>query len=130
MGYKGSYTRVCKDCGKVMGNVHPSKQYCPECKEKRHKQQTAKWWKQKNEEIRTTRPKPVKYSKTAEERDIAFRADCRAADKLGISYGKYMLRKMQANKKLAGAGIPASAMGDGFSTSHYPDNNTKSENLQ
>lgn len=29
----------------------------------------------------------------AEERDAAFRADCRAADAAGLSYGKYMLLK-------------------------------------
>lgn len=98
--------RICVTCGKVMHNVHPAKQYCPECKEKRHKQLTAQWWARKNEEIRSSKPKPVKPALTAEDRDIAFRADCRAADKLGISYGKYMLQKMQTSKKPAGVGAP------------------------
>jgi len=91
--------RICVDCGKVMHDVHPAKMYCPECKEKRRRMLTAQWRQRKNEEIRSPKPKPVKPAQTAEKRDIAFRADCRAADKLGISYGKYMLQKMQANKK-------------------------------
>jgi len=82
-----------------MHNVHPAKMYCPECKEKRRKMLTAQWWARKNEETRSTKPKTVEPAQTAEKRDIAFRADCRAADKLGISYGKYMLQKTQANKK-------------------------------
>ena len=101
--------RICVDCGKVMHNVHPAKQYCPECKEKRRRMLTAQWWQRKNEEIRSTRKKaesPKKRIQNAEQRDIEFRADCRAADKLGISYGKYMLQKMQADKKPAGAGTP------------------------
>ena len=112
MGCKGmAYTRVCVECGQVMHNVHPAKMYCPECKEKRHKMLTAKWWARKNEEIRSTRPKPTERPKTAEERDAEFRADCRAADEAGLSYGQYMLLKMQANKKPAGVGAPTSCKG-------------------
>lgn len=65
----------------------------------------AQWWTQHNEEIRSTRPKQDAPVKTAEERDIEFRADCRAADKAGLSYGQYMLQK---NKKPAGVGAPTS----------------------
>lgn len=112
MGCKGMfYTRVCVECGQVMHNVHPAKMYCPECKEKRRKMLTAQWWARKNEETRSTKPKTVEPAQTAEKRDIAFRADCRAADKLGISYGKYMLLKMQANKKPVGAPTPTSCKG-------------------
>lgn len=96
---------VCVSCGKVMHDVRPAKQYCPECKEKWHKQLTAAWRAKKNKEIRSTRQRPESRQKriqTAEQRDIEFRADCRVADKLGISYGKYMLQKMQTNKKPAG----------------------------
>ena len=88
-----------------MHNVYQSKMYCPECAKKRHDMLTKQYWDRKKLEIRSKRQRqesPKKRIQTAEQRDIEFRADCRAADKLGISYGKYMLQKMQANKKPAG----------------------------
>lgn len=100
-----THTRVCAMCGKVMHNVHASKMYCPECGVQRKKLLSAQWWARHNEEIRSTRPKQDAPVKTAEERDIEFRADCRAADKAGLSYGQYMLQK---NKKPAGVGAPTS----------------------
>lgn len=98
-----THTRVCKDCGKVMHNVYYSKLYCPECAKKRHDEQTAAWLAKRNAEIRT--PYQRKESseariRNAEKRDAEFRADCRAADAAGLSYGQYMLLK--ASKKTAG----------------------------
>lgn len=94
-------TRICKDCGKVMINVSNTKLYCPECAKKRHDEQTAAWWAKRNAEIRT--PYQRKESpearirnaekRNAEKRDAEFRADCRAADAAGLSYGRYMLLK-------------------------------------
>ena len=69
-------TRICEDCGKVIVNVYHAKRFCPECAEKRHRARTA-----------------AQRIRNAEERDAAFRADCRAADAAGLSYGKYMLLK-------------------------------------
>lgn len=46
-------TRICKDCGKVMTNVCNTKLYCPECAKKRHDEQTAAWWANRNADIRT-----------------------------------------------------------------------------
>ena len=88
-----TYTRICVDCGKVMHNVHRAKMRCPECAQKRHAYLTAQWLARKNAEIRSTRPKPKEPVKTAEERDIEFRADCRAADKAGLSYGQWRARQ-------------------------------------
>ena len=98
-----THTRVCKDCGKVMHNVYYSKLYCPECVKKRHDKQTAAWWAKKKDEINSPYPKEetaAQRIRNAEERDAAFRADCRAADDAGLSYGQYMLLK--ASKKPAG----------------------------
>lgn len=102
-------TRICKDCGKVMHNVYYSKLYCPECAQKRHDEHTAAWWAKRNAEIRTPYPRkesPEARIRNAEKRDAEFRADCRAADAAGLSYGQYMLLK--AGKKPAGAATPTS----------------------
>lgn len=102
-------TRICKDCGKVMTNVSNTKIYCPECAQKRYDQQTAAWLAKRNAEIRTPyqrRERPESRIRNAEKRDAEFRADCRAADAAGLSYGQYMLQK--ASKKPAGAATPTS----------------------
>lgn len=95
-------TRICKDCGKVMTNVSNTKLYCPECAKKRHDE--------KNAEIRTPYQRrgesPEARIRNAEKRDAEFRADCRAADASGLSYGQYMLLK--ASKKPAGAATQTS----------------------
>lgn len=91
-------TRVCEDCGKVMVNVYHAKRLCPACAEKRHRARTAAWWAKKKEEISSPYPKEetaAQRIKNAEERDAAFRADCRAADAAGLSYGQYTLLKKQ-----------------------------------
>lgn len=102
-------TRICKDCGKVMVNVYHAKRFCPECAKKRHDEQTAAWWAKRNAQIRTPyqrRESPEASIRNAEKRDADFRADCRAADAAGLSYGQYMLLK--ASKKPAGAATPTS----------------------
>lgn len=96
-------TRICKDCGKVMTNVSNTKLYCPECAKKRHDEQMAAWWAKRNAEIRAPyqrKESPEARIRNAEKRDAEFRADCRAADAAGLSYGQYMLLK--ASKKPAG----------------------------
>ena len=45
---------------------------------------------------------------------VRLHAEVRAAEEAGLSYGKYMLLKMQANKKPAGAPTPTSPKGDGI----------------
>lgn len=89
-------TRVCEDCGKVMHNVYHAKRFCPECAEERRRGRAAAWWASHSDEIRSLRPKEetaAQRKRNAEERDAAFRADCRAADAAGLSYGMYMLLK-------------------------------------
>lgn len=104
-------TRICKDCGKVMTNVSNTKLYCPECAKKRHDEQTAAWWAKRKTRRSAPRTRgdgesPEARIRNAEKRDAEFRADCRAADAAGLSYGQYMLLK--ASKKPAGAATPTS----------------------
>lgn len=103
-------TRTCKACGKVMHNVYHAKMYCPECAKKRHDERTAAWWAKKKDETRAPYQRRVESPeariRNAEKRDAELRADCRAADAAGLSYGQYMLLK--ASKKPAGAATPTS----------------------
>lgn len=57
---------------------------------------------------------PRRQGLAAERSSLALHAEVRAAEKAGLSYGKYMLLKMQANKKPAGAPTPTSPKGDGI----------------
>lgn len=50
---------------------------------------------------------PPSAKRNAEERDAAFRADCRAADAAGLSYGKYMLLKNKKPSGVTSTGEPA-----------------------
>ena len=107
-----TYTRTCQDCGKVMQQVHQAKMRCPACAARRKQLLNAQWQARHKEEIRSTMPRldPAANRRLqAEERDIAFRADVRAADAAGLSYGQYMAQK--ANKKPVGVGAPASCKG-------------------
>ena len=64
------------------------------------------WDRRRNEELQAQR-----QGLAAERSSHALHADVRAAEKAGLSYGKYMLLKMQANKKPAGAPTPTSCKG-------------------
>lgn len=91
-----SSTRICEGCGKVMVNVYHARRFCPACAEERHRARTAAWWTSHSDAIRSLRPKEetsAQRIKNTEERDAAFRADCRAADAAWLSYGQYMLLK-------------------------------------
>ena len=104
-----TYTRICVDCGKVLCNVGRSAQRCPECGKKHANAQSLEWDHRRNEELQAQR-----QGLAAERSSLALHADVRAAEKAGLSYGKYMLQKMQANKKPAGAPTPTSPKGDGI----------------
>ncbi len=67
------------------------------------------WDRRRNEELQARR-----QGLAAERSSLALHAEVRAAEKAGLSYGKYMLLKMQANKKPAGAPTPTSPKGDGI----------------
>ena len=71
--------------------------------------QSLEWDRRRNEELQAQR-----QGLAAERSSLALHADVRAAEKAGLSYGKYMLQKMQANKKPAGAPTPTSPKGDGI----------------
>lgn len=105
-----TFTRICEGCGKVMVNVYHAKRFCPACAEKRHRARTAAWWAKKKDEISSPYPKEetaAQRIRNAEERDAAFRADCRAADAAGLSYGRYMLLKNKKPSGVTSTGEPA-----------------------
>ena len=105
-----TFTRIFEDRGKVMVNVYHAKRFCPECAEKSHRARTAAWWAKKKDEISSPYPKEetaAQRIRNAEERDAAFRADCRAADAAGLSYGKYMLLKNKKPSGVTSTGEPA-----------------------
>lgn len=104
-----TYTRICVDCGKVLCNVGRSAQRCPECGKKHANALSLEWDRRRNEELQARR-----QSLAAERSSKALHAEVRAAEKAGLSYGKYMLQKMQANKKPAGAPTPTSPKDDGI----------------
>lgn len=101
MGECKRCTRACVDCGKTMHDIYPTKLRCPECASRHHKELSARW-REKNRIIGRRPESPKKRVQNAEQRDFDFRSDCRAADKLGISYGQYMLQKMQESKRPTG----------------------------
>ena len=101
-----TYTRICVDCGKVLNNVGRSTQRCPECGKKHANALSLEWDRRRSEEAQAQR-----QGLAAERSRIALHADVRAAEAAGLSYGKYMLQKMQANKKPAGAGTPTGCKG-------------------
>lgn len=86
-----TYTRICVDCGKVMQQVYQTKMRCPECAAQRKRLLHAQWQARHKEEIRSLTPRPSSAASRllqAEAQDIAFRADVRAADAAGLSYGQ------------------------------------------
>ena len=89
-----TYTRICVDCGKVLCNVGRSAQRCPECGKKHANAQSLEWDRRQAEAAKARR-----QGLAAERSSLALHADVRAAEKAGLSYGKYMLQKMQADKK-------------------------------
>lgn len=91
-------TRACKECGVEMRSVYITKRYCPACAAQRRRDSAAAYQARHRADIRNPYPQPespAECQKNAEARDAAFRADCRAADAAGQSYGKYMLLKQK-----------------------------------
>ena len=81
----------------------------PNAAKKHANAQSLEWDRRRNEELQAKR-----QGLAAERSSLALHAEVRAAEKAGLSYGKYMLQKMQANKKPAGAPTPTSPKGDGI----------------
>ena len=111
-----TYTRICVDCGKVLCNVGRSAQRCPECGKKHANAQSLEWNRRQAEAAKAQR-----QGLAAERSRTGLHADVRAAEKAGLSYGKYMLQKMQANKKPARAPTRTSPKGDEIARSHHPE---------
>lgn len=72
--------KKCADCGKKFAATKKRKKLCPVCTE-RHKAIT---WEVRNEKARMERH--IKKRKINEDRLLT---EVKAADKLGVSYGKY-----------------------------------------
>lgn len=88
------YTRICKDCGKVMQNVAPNRQYCPECARKRTNEQA---WRHYHEEYAAM--KRVSAKKTVQQRYDEHVAEVGRLEALGGSYGKGRLKLWLAEQK-------------------------------
>ncbi len=101
-----SYTRICVDCGKVLHDVGKSTKRCPDCAHKRDRM-LSREWNRKRAEIKAQ----TKREQDTESSRLSLHDAVRAAESAGLSYGKYMLLKMQANKKPAGAPTPTSCKG-------------------
>lgn len=100
------FTRVCLDCGRVLHDVGKSTQRCPDCAHKRDRM-LSREWNRKQAELKAQ----TKREQDTESSRLALHDAVRAAESAGLSYGKYMLLKMQANKKPAGAPTPTSCKG-------------------
>lgn len=75
-------TKFCKGCGKIMWNVSPSKKYCDTCSEKVKKE------KKKKQRQNAKKPKQRKKYTASKFKPIG---QCvREAEKLHMSYGKYV----------------------------------------
>lgn len=90
------YTRTCQMCGAVMHNVNSRKLYCPDCLEKRKKENNRRW----NEEHlreRKARQKQAQlrakaWSKRCQTTDQSIDEIVRAAAAAGWSYGRQVAR--------------------------------------
>ena len=102
-------TRACEGCGVEMRSVYITKRYCPSCIAQRRRGSAAAYQARHSADIRSPYPQPESPAerwKNAEARDAAFRADCRAADAAGLSYGKYMLLKQKQARPCANTDKP------------------------
>lgn len=75
-------TKWCKGCGKMMRNVPPSKKYCETCLKKKKQE------KRKAERINSKKPK--KRKKYTANKFKPIEQCVREAEKLHMSYGKYV----------------------------------------
>ena len=75
-------TKFCKDCGKIMWDVPPSKRYCDTCSEKKKQA--------KRKAQRRDFKKPTQRKKYTAERFKPIGQCVREAEKLHMSYGKYV----------------------------------------
>ncbi len=90
------YTRTCQMCGAVMHNVNSRKLYCPDCLEKRKKENNRRW----NEEHLRERKALQKqaqlrakaWSKRCQTTDQSIDEIVQAAAAAGCSYGRQVAR--------------------------------------
>ena len=89
-----TYTRTCMDCGKLLTNVGRSTKRCLECAARHSRALSHEWDTHHTEAVRN-----AQQETRSEQSRLLLHTDVRAADKAGLSYGKYMLLKMQTNKR-------------------------------
>lgn len=75
-------TKWCKGCGKIMRDVPPSKKYCDTCSEKKKQE--------KREKRKEDAKKPEQRKKYTASRFKPIGHCVREAEKLHMSYGKYV----------------------------------------
>lgn len=83
-----TYTRVCKDCGKVMLNVGKSRQRCDVCSRKR-----TNLLRREQEATKTENAIRAKREQESERSRLDLNAWVNAAARAGMSYGKYVAMK-------------------------------------
>lgn len=90
------YTRTCQMCGAVMHNVNSRKLYCPDCLEKRKKENNRRWNEEHLRERKALQKQAQLRAKARTERcrdtDQSIDEIVRAAAAVGWSYGRQVAR--------------------------------------
>lgn len=97
------YTRTCQMCGAVMHNVNSRKLYCPDCLEKRKKENNRRWNEEHQQEKKARQRRDrMARSRNTQDIDRNIAAVVRAADEAGWSYGRqvaYMEGRLYAPRR-------------------------------
>ena len=90
------YTRTCQMCGAVMHNVNSRKLYCPDCLEKRKKENNRRWNEEHLRERKALQKQAQLRAKARTERcrdtDQSIDEIVQAAAAAGWSYGRQVAR--------------------------------------
>lgn len=102
MSDRKHYTRICKDCGKVVQNAGPNMMRCPECSYRRDLAM-----RNRQKKLQQERLNRAKWEKHVAASRQQLHADVLAAAKAGMSYGKYMLTKNKKPARVTSTDEPA-----------------------
>lgn len=90
------YTRTCQMCGTVMQGVNSRKLYCPDCLEKRKKENNRRWNEEHQQEKKARQRQDQLRAKARTERcrdtDRSINEVVQAAAAAGWSYGRQVAR--------------------------------------
>ncbi len=97
------YTRTCQMCGAEMQGVNSRKLYCPDCLEKRKKENNRRWNEEHQQEKKARqRQDRMARSRNAQDSDRNIAAVVRVAAAVGWSYGRqvaYMEGRLYAPRR-------------------------------